>query len=124
MNTKNALNMVPFPLAKTWTFAWQQQTTQLIKMSNIKSFRFDKVDFEQVLNKSGVQYVRIYPALKSIQDPQNPDYSLLVVGVDSNGNDIIDTNPQSSDSGIYDFAFPCPNTCGTSPLLYSSDSSQ
>jgi hypothetical protein len=111
--------MVPFPLAQTWTFAWQQQTTQQINMSNIKSFRFDKVDFEQVLNKSGVQYVRIYPALKSIQNPQNPDYSLLVVGVDSNGNDIIDTNPQSSDSGIYDFAFPCPNTCGNSPLLYT-----
>lgn len=116
MDTKNALNMVPLALAQNWTFAWQSQTGS-IPLSNIKSFRFDKVDFEQVLSKPGVEYVRIYPAIKSYPNSSTSEYSLLVVGVDSNGNDIINTDPSALDSGIYDFALPCPNTCGISPLL-------
>ncbi|MCG8576658.1 MAG: hypothetical protein MI810_17395 [Flavobacteriales bacterium] len=116
MNTQNATYMVPLRLAEQWTHAWQNNTdpAYVQEMAQIQSFTFHAVDFSQILNKPGVVGVRTYPAIKT----QNgvTSVTLLVVGVNNQDVDIISSDPHALDSGIYDFAAPCPNTCGTSPL--------
>lgn len=111
IDTSEAKNMVLLTPAKEMTKRWQELINPETGKHYTKSYRFDKVDFTQVLSNEEVEYVRLYPAIK-----HNGEVTLLVVGVNAEGNDIIKSD--ILDSGIYDFSFPCPKTCGESPLLH------
>ena len=95
---------IPVDDAKDWAYRWQCENR-----NEPISFRFSKEDFIGILNEKDVQHVNLYPARLN-----DGTLKLLVVGVDSNCNDIIYTEGESS--GIYDFAVPCPNICGDSVL--------
>lgn len=120
---KGRFNAVSLEDAVEMTARWQE-------LSNsdgehfAKSFMFSKYDFTQILNEDWAEatHIKIYPAMHS-----DSTITLLAVGVDKYGegdNDSVDLiNPihGAENSGIFDFALPCPKTCGKSPL-YSSDS--
>lgn len=114
---KGKINEVPLAEAEEATFKWQEQTDASGKHYP-KSFLFNKVDFTQILNnEEEVTHIKLYPAIKD-----DGKVTLLVVGVKQTGRgnndyiDIINPEPDAEVSGIYDFAYPCPNTCGISPL--------
>lgn len=81
-----------------------------------KSFLFSKFDFTQILDEREVTHVKVYPAI------EDGKVTLLVVGVKKFGDgdndyiDLINPEPGAEISGIFNFAYPCPNTCGESPL--------
>lgn len=109
---KGTIDAVPFEDAMEWTAGWQEIINPSSGEPYPKSYTFNKVDFLEILNQEDVRYIRIYPAVKMVDGEES--VTLLAVGVDSNNEDII--HEESAASGIYDFATPCPNTCGKSPL--------
>lgn len=116
---RGAYDAVPLREAQQMTFRWQN----LIPPASMnldaypKSFQFSKFDFVQILNEPNVKYIKAYPAVETDADGNNK-VTLLFVGVseDENGNTTDIIYPDTAASGIYDFAFPCPKTCGSSPL--------
>lgn len=116
---RGAFNAVPLREAQEMTFKWQN----LVPPASLnidaypKSFQLSKFDFVQILNEPSVKYIKAYPAVKQDEDGNNK-ITLLFVGVaeDENGDTYDVVFPDTEASGIYDFAFPCPNTCGSSPL--------
>ena len=100
------------------TARWQALTNE-DGVPYAKSFMFSKYDFVQILNEEwlDVTHIKIYPAML-----EDGTIKLLAVGVDKYGdgdNDSIDLiNPieNAEKSGIFDFALPCPKTCGSSQL--------
>ncbi len=112
---KGTIDAVPFDDAMDWTASWQEILNPNTGESFPKSYTFDKVDFIEILNQENVRYIRIYPAMKD-----DGSVTLLAVGADQNNEDII--HEDSAASGIYDFATPCPNTCGRSPLNHMHES--
>lgn len=100
--------------AETMAYAWQDLTNPATGQPYVKSFSFNRVDFAQILATPGVEKVKIYPALKS-----DGTIHLLAVGADINNNDFV--SHDANFSGVYDFACPCPNTCGSSPLYKGQD---
>jgi hypothetical protein len=101
--------------AKIMTAKWQAATNPEGQPFP-KSFLFSKYDFSQILEENEVTHIKAYPA---IEDGQ---VTLLVVGVKKTGDgqndyvDLINPVPDADISGIFNFAYPCPNTCGESPL--------
>ncbi|NVK63085.1 MAG: hypothetical protein HWE22_00810 [Flavobacteriales bacterium] len=109
-----AVHAVSLEEAMSWTADWQKIINPNKGKPYPKSYTFDKIDFEEILKQDGVRYVRIYPAMKS-----DGSVTMLAVGANSDNADIIHMG--SDASGIYDFATPCPNTCGESPLNHSRE---
>ena len=107
---------VPLHEAQARTFAWQEKTNPTTGKPYTKSWRLSKIDFEEILINPHVKYIRIYPGVEMVEvdGVMTEQIGILVVGVDENQVDII--HAPSEASGIYDVAFPCPNTCGESPL--------
>lgn len=111
---EGTVHAVSFAEAMEWTASWQEIINPNTGKPFPKSYTFDKIDFEEILNQDDVRYIRVYPAMKS-----DGSVTMLAVGADSNNRDIIHIG--SDASGIYDFATPCPNTCGDSPLNHSNE---
>ena len=98
-------NTVDQVTAQRWVEKWRGSDEKL----DLKGFWVPGDDLREVMNEGGAQDARVYMA---IDDDGN--YHLLIVGVDADGNDMIDP-----DNGqyIYDFTQPCPATCSqTGPL--------
>lgn len=116
------VNAVPFHEAQAMTFRWQNLVPprSLNLDAYPKSFQFSKVDFLEILNEPSIKFIKAYPAVESDGNGGNK-VTLLFVGVaeDEDGNAYDVLFPDAEASGIYDFAFPCPNTCGSSPLYES-----
>jgi hypothetical protein len=68
-----------------------------------------KTKLNQLLAQSGCVGLRIYYGVDATGAP-----AIVVVGVSSNENDILGTNPK-----ILDTALPCPPNCGNSNSLNS-----
>lgn len=81
---------------------------------DIKAFLFRKADLLGVLNNSGLQGLRFYMGIEQGSLP-----TMLVVGVDTNFEDIINV---AENSDVYNFALPCPAICdnSNSPLMHES----
>jgi hypothetical protein len=116
--------MKPKPLsvsvgdASQWIGRWQLSDQYLQAFS----FTFDADEFRALLDEETVDRVRLYVALEELADGTLRE-KLLVVGVNKEGDDVINptkkpsqpgqNNPPGQDgSGIYDFSHPCPPICG------------
>ena len=102
------INEVPLSQAVEETGLWQAEGMQGQPPKKI-AWRFDRGDFDHLLDEPGAAYIRIYPAMNDERE-----VTLTAVAVDAEGNDMIGTE---ENSGVYDFTCPCPNTCDVnSPL--------
>lgn len=72
--------------------------------NSINSHFFGRNKIDDVLNQTGLIGLRVYYGLKEDEN-QNLVQELIIVGVDSNGKDILDTGK------ILDFSRPCPPYC-------------
>ena len=139
--SKNNENTVSLETAEEWTAEWRETCPD-----NCKAFLIPAIDLVEVLNDMGILGksatkkakekandnnldVRAYMAIGS-EDGGPDEERLLIVAtqeVDGVYRDIldgtIDGEPvtcmvrDDSESGIYDFTSPCPNTCDDqSPL--------
>lgn len=100
-----ATNTIDPTTAQRWVERWRESGEVL----DLKGFWVPGEDLTQVMAEEGVVDSRFYMAI----DDDN-QYHLLLVGVDAEGNDMID-----ADQGwyIYDFSRPCPPMCSkTGPL--------
>lgn len=98
-------NTIPVATAAIWTRRWRDSNHDL----QINGFLIPGVDLTEVLAEPGVVDVRAYMAI----DDREANH-LLIVGVDANGNDMVD---EDLGQYVYDFTQPCPPMCGTpSPL--------
>jgi len=88
----------------------------------LKAFLFHKNDMECLANEEGTVGIRFYLAIdNSIDENATPD--MLVVGVDSENNDMISCSSDTEDeevSGVYDFALPCPKLCDPKSILFNN----
>ena len=100
-----ATNTIPLETAKIWAAAWQSDPA-----NKTKAFLIPKEDITQLFEYDGVCNVRTYFGMD-----ESGNQKLMIVGVDANGNDLIDDARQQY---IYDFALKCPDVCDTrSPLF-------
>lgn len=119
---KGTFNAVLLDDAKDMTARWQG-LADAKGNPYAKSFMFSKYDFTQILNEDWLEatHIKIYPAML-----EDGTIKLLAVGVDKYGDgdndslDLINPIEGAERSGIFDFALPCPKTCGSSPL-YAED---
>ncbi|AXT53894.1 hypothetical protein D1818_24895 [Aquimarina sp. BL5] len=139
MSNPNNENTVESDVAAEWTAAWREQCPD-----NCKAFLIPAVDLIEVLNEMGILKdkaaakaqkrasknkldVRAYMAIGS-EDGGPVEERLLIVGtqeVDGVYRDVINGEidgksvglGDSSNSGIYDFTLPCPNTCDNDSKL-------
>lgn len=80
--------------------------TVALALTGQKGQMFDKDAIQAVLNQTGVTGIRVYYGLDLIP----PAFKLIMVGVDSSGNDV--TSGIIIDKGI-----TCPNVCSTNNVL-------
>jgi len=97
------LNTITLETAQDWAARWKRQEGSYNKHAQLKAFWIPGIDFTQVMAETGVENVRAY-----IGVDENEVEKLMIVGVDEEGNDMID-----DEKGwyIYDFSEPCPNKC-------------
>lgn len=101
-----AENTITLQQAQEWATTWRSNPSNTVKAHLIPN-----LDITQLLNETNVVDVRAY-----IGVDENGINKLMLVGVDINGNDLIDdTNKQY----IYDFTKPCPSTCDVDSPLYT-----
>ncbi|MFD0964494.1 hypothetical protein [Pseudofulvibacter geojedonensis] len=146
VETKPRTNTVTLENAKKYTEKWQIAT----KDQHCKAFLIPALDLSELLKEMEIlkkndltgKYeldeskltnagVRGYLGIDSTNGTGKDNgygEKMLFVGTDYNSktgahNDIIlnPTNPQSKDSGIYDFTYPCPSTCDINSELYHED---
>jgi hypothetical protein len=100
-----ATNTITLATAQGWAAKWQSDPA-----NKIKAFLIPKEDITQLFQYDGVSDVRTYFGMD-----ESGNQKLMIVGVDANGNDLIDDARQQF---IYDFAQRCPDVCDTrSPLF-------
>ena len=103
---------IPTSTAVTWVNNWRDPK-RTISIDSIKGFYIPHQDVQDAMAETGAKNIRTYIGLE-IKPDETHEFHLLVVGVDGDGNDIID-----EDQGlyVYDFTQPCPSMCSnTGPL--------
>lgn len=98
-----AENTISLATAQDWAARWKNKEGSYNRHHELKAFWIPGVDFTQVMKEAGAQNVRAYLGV----DESNVE-KLMIVGVDADGNDMID---ESKGQYIYDFSEPCPSTC-------------
>ncbi|WP_432670676.1 hypothetical protein [Flavobacterium sp. SM2513] len=102
--------------AQDWIARWKEGSLKDLTAITIKAFLIPGIDVTEVLAEQGVQDVRAYIGVDKNHIPH-----LLIVGVDKNGNDMIDNDELvnvKNGWNIYDFTLPCPSTCDVKSPLY------
>lgn len=74
-----------------------------------RGFYFSKTCFDQLLTQGGCVGIRTYCA-----ESATGEMKMVMVGVDSNGDDILGSTPL-----VMDYAEPCPATCSSANSLNS-----
>jgi hypothetical protein len=99
--------------AQPMLLAWQAFLANNPELNSTRALYFDMEDVKNLSSES-VGF-RVYFGLKNEGGSQVFDG--MIVGVNAAGADIVD--PTSANSGIWDFAKPCPTACDTSngPML-------
>ncbi|MCJ8288182.1 MAG: hypothetical protein HRT58_02535 [Crocinitomicaceae bacterium] len=98
-------NAIPIAKATNWVNRWRESDGNLPK----KGFLIPKIDITEVMQESGVTNLRSYLAIDD-----DLEFHLLTVGVDVEGNDMVD---EAAGQYVYDFTKPCPPICSeTGPL--------
>ncbi len=117
----------PIPLidAEAYTSNWRNFNSSNTVNGNpldsylANAFTFDLADITDLMAEQGINRVRVYFGYNDpLPTPGTPiPMKVMLVGVDAEGSDIIYTSEAAPDSGIYDFALPCPSYCDSnSPL--------
>lgn len=98
-------NAIDVATAVKWVDNWRASSENL----PVKGFWIPKIDMTQVLAEANVEDIRSYMAIDD-----DGAFHLLIVGVDSSGNDMLDPDLGQY---VYDFTRPCPAMCSnTGPL--------
>lgn len=98
-------NTIPVATATKWIDNWRNSNHSL-SLSNdlfVKGFLIPGDDLTEVMNETGATDARTYLAIDD-----DGAFHLLVVGVDADGNDMVD---EDQGWNVYDFTRPCPPTC-------------
>ncbi len=101
-----ATNTITPATAQSWAAKWQRDPA-----NTTKAFLIPKEDITQLFQYDGVCDVRTYFGID-----ENGNQKLMIVGVDANGNDLIDDTKQQY---IYDFAQTCPPKCDNNSPLFN-----
>lgn len=101
-----AKNTITLATAQTWAAKWRANPA-----NTVKAHLIPEIDVTQLLTEVGVANLRAY-----IGVDENGVNKLMIVGVDAEGNDMI--NDQKAQY-IYDFTVPCPTTCDINSPLYT-----
>lgn len=105
--------LIPLQSAVDWTTNWRSANA-----NSIKAFKMDAQEILDILAEIGSTGtgIRLYFGL------ENGVEKLVLVGIDNNGNDIINPTVKGQQiSGTYDFNQPCPPTCDVNSPLYTGD---
>lgn len=98
-----SLNTISLEQAKEWAANWNKHKLDFFNKKDLKAFSIPRQVIDDVTNHKDVVDVRTYFGL---DDDMNPH--LMVVGVDSKGNDLIDA---ARGLYVYNYARPCPSNC-------------
>ncbi len=99
-------NTIPLATAQSWAAKWRNDPQNIVK-----AYLIPQADITELMGEDNVQDVRAYCGIDD-----NGEYKLMLVGVDKNGNDLID---DAAGAYIYDFTHPCPNVCDVNSPLYT-----
>lgn len=99
-------NVISLETAQIWAARWRENPA-----NTVKAHLIPRVDINELLAEKYVVDVRAYIGVDG--DGVN---KLMLVGVDADGNDLINEN---NGQYIYDFTQPCPNTCDVESPLYT-----
>lgn len=91
--------------AKNWAKKWQTNPPKDLAKAHL----IPREALSELLATEGVVNVRAYMGVDEIGTQK-----LMIVGVDEEGNDMIDENHL-----IYDKTHPCPSVCDPSSPLYN-----
>lgn len=101
-------NAIALSTAVDWVTRWRATTTN----PPVKGFLIPQLDISSAMKESGFEDIRAYMGIEL--KANLPVYHLLIVGVDVDGNDMVD--PEKNEY-VYDFTSPCPAICSaTGPL--------
>lgn len=105
-------NTITLTQAQDWANRWNQNKVTYLTNNDLKAFKIPKDVIDDVTQPRDVVDVRTYFGLDVNSDPH-----LMIVGVDNDGNDLID---EQNGFYIYNFATPCPSYCNqTDPFINS-----
>ena len=97
-------NRITLEKAQEWASRWNSNLNVLV---GVKAFKIKGYNFQQLLAQSETVDIRTYIGINDEGEP-----TLISVGVDAQGNDMIDENHH-----IYDFSEPCPKCCSAGNTL-------
>lgn len=108
-----AENTITLETAQEWASRWNKKTGSYERHHHLKAFFIPGIDLTQVIGETGEKNVRAY-----IGVDENDVERLMIVGVDADGNDMID---DAKGFYIYDFSEPCPSTCNKKAPFISGE---
>lgn len=99
-------NTITLSEAQNWAQRWNTEKITFFEDKDLKAFKILGSVIKDVTAPTNVVDIRTYFGLD-----ENLEAHLIIVGVDENGDDLID-----EDNGyyIYNFALACPNNCSKS----------
>lgn len=101
-------NAIDITTATDWVDRWRATTVN----PPVKGFLIPQIDISSAMAESGFEDIRAYMGIE-LKDGEKI-YHLLIVGVDAEGNDMVDPDLGQY---VYDFTRPCPSLCSkTGPL--------
>lgn len=103
MSQRNTISLTD---AQDWADRWNTNKVSYLQSNDLKAFKILGSVIKDVIDPTNVVDVRTYFGLDKNNNPH-----LIIVGVDGNGDDIID---EPNGYYIYNFAGPCPNNCSSS----------
>lgn len=101
-----AENTITLEQAQKWAQSWRNNPN-----TKVIAFLIPEVDLTQVMAERNTVNVRTYLGI----DEDN-NSKLMIVGVDSNGNDLID---DKNGQYIYDFSKSCQPECDVNSPLFN-----
>lgn len=102
-STTDTISLATF---ESWRGAWESNGQAFTETTLIKYFTMPLVDLTEVIGEAPSES-RFYLGLDTTKTPNEPH--LLLVGVDANGNDMLD---YAAGQYVYDVTAPCPPKCG------------
>ncbi len=100
-----AKDTISLDTAVAWAKRWENTITST-SMANVQGYTLPIIDLQQVVN-AGADSARFY-----LGQEYSGEYKLMLVGVNSKGEDMINKDPNTPLDRIYDLSNPCPPDCG------------
>jgi hypothetical protein len=105
-----SLNTITLDLAQQWAQNWNNNKVVFLQTSDLRAFTIPQQVLKDVMAPKEVVDIRTYLGLDDKMKPH-----MMVVGVDANGNDLIDP---LNGFFIFNFIRPCPSACnGVAPFI-------